>query len=217
MPHENRYFTEYRLCGKLRLEFISIRNKLERKFPDFNQFDEQKLHITLVPPINQKIAKEFILESIREELKSTRILEFKVKNYGFFDNEDKKPIFVKVCFDKNFNRVRERLVDRLRKKVEIVNRFDNEGFNPHIALGFTEHKQDAEEIVDFLNKKHPIKMRQIFDRISILNGNRILWEYDIFNQKTLSRTEALKNRKRLDNIQRIIDFKNKEPKSRYLT
>ena len=209
MPHENRYFTEYRLCGKLRLELISIQNELERKFPDFNQFDEQKLHITLVPPINQKTAKEFLLESIREELKSTRILEFKVKNYGFFDNEDKKPIFVKVCFDKNFNRVREKLIARLRKKVEIVNRFENEGFNPHIALGFTERKQDAKEIVGFLNKKHHIKIRQIFDRISILNGNRILWEYDIFNKKTLGRTEALKNKKRLDNIHRIINFKNK--------
>ncbi len=212
MPHENSYFIEYRLCGKLRLELISIQNELERKFPDFNQFDKQILHITLVPPIKQSIAKEFILESIREELKSIRVVEFKVKNYDFFDNDDVKPIFMKVGFDKNFNTVRERLVARLRKKVEIVDRFENEGFNPHISLGFTEHKKDAKEIVDLLNNKYYVKMRQVFDRISILNGNRILWEYDIFNKKTLSRTEALKNRKRLDNIRKIINFKNKDPK-----
>lgn len=212
MPHENRYFIEFRLCGKLRLNLMSIQNELTRKFPYFNQFDDQILHITLVPPINQRTAKEFILESIREELKSIRVLEFKVKNYDFFDNEDKKPIFMKVGFDKNFNTVRERLVARLRKKIEIVNKYEKDGFNPHVALGFTEHKKDAEEIVSFLNNKYSIKMRQIFDRISILNGNRILWEYDIFNKKTLSRTEALKNKKRLDNIRKIIDFKNKHEK-----
>lgn len=211
VTHDVSYFTEYRLCGKLREEIISIQNELVRKFPDFYQFDKQVPHITLVPPIKQKIAKEFILESVREELKSARVLEFKVKNYDFFDNEDKKPIFLKVGFDKNFNTLRERLVARLRKKVEIVDNYEQEGFNPHISLGYTEDKKDAKGIVDYLNNKYYNKMRQILDRISILNGNRILWEYDIFNRKTLSRTEALKNKKRLDNIHRIINFKNKGP------
>jgi 2'-5' RNA ligase len=208
MPHETRYFIEYRVCGKLRMELISIQNELLRKFPNFHQFDDQIPHITLVPPINQGIAKEFILESIREELKSTGIEEFKVKNFGFFDNDDAKPIFVKIRFSENFKRIRDRLMTRLRKKVKIIDRYENEGFNPHIALGFTKERKDAEEIVGLLNK-HPIEMRQIFDRISILNGNRILWEYDMFNKKTLSRAEALKNKKRLAIIHKIIDSKNK--------
>jgi 2'-5' RNA ligase len=208
MPHKKRYFIEYRICGKLNSKLKSIKNELKRKFPYFYQFEGQVFHITLVPPINVDIEKEFILESIREELKSRMVVEFKVKNYDFFDNEDKKPIFMNVGFDKNFKTVRERLVDRLRKKVEIVDKYEKDGFNPHIALGFTNHRNNAKEIVDFLNTKYFIEMRQIFDRISILNGSRILWEYDIFNQKTLGRTEAIISKNRLHNIRRIIDFKN---------
>lgn len=209
MTHSNRYFIEYRLCGKLRLELLSIQKELSEEFSDFSEFDEQIPHITLIPPINGDIPKEFILESIREELKPVRLLEFKVKNYDFFDNEDKKPIFVNIKFDKEFGLIRERLVERLRRKVEIVDKFEDEGYNPHIALGFTEKKRNAQEIVKFLNKKHTIDMRQVFDRITILNGNRILWEYDIFNKKALVRPEALKHRQRLDTIQDIIEFKNK--------
>jgi len=97
----------------------------------------------------------------------------------------------------------------LRRKVEIVNKFEQDGFNPHIALGFVKDKEDAEEIVDYLNNKYSMKMRQIFDRMSILNGNRILWEYDVFNKKTITGTETLRNKRRLDNIRRIIDFKNR--------
>jgi len=209
MPHENRYFIEYRICGKLNSDLMLIQKELMRKFPYFYNYDDQEFHITIVPPINEKIAKEFILESIREELKSIRVVEFKVKNYDYFDNEDGKPIFLKVGFDKNFNTFREKLIARLRRKVEIVNKFEQDGFNPHIALGFVKDKEDAEEIVDYLNNKYSMKMRQIFDRMSILNGNRILWEYDVFNKKTITGTETLRNKRRLDNIRRIIDFKNR--------
>ncbi|MDE1878002.1 MAG: 2'-5' RNA ligase family protein [Thaumarchaeota archaeon] len=209
MPHENRYFIEYGICGKLNSDLMLIQKELMRKFPYFDNYDDQEFHITIVPPINEKIAKEFILESIREELKSIRVVEFKVKNYDYFDNEDGKPIFLKVGFDKNFNTFREKLIARLRRKVEIVNKFEQDGFNPHIALGFVKDKEDAKEIVDYLNNKYSMKMRQIFDRMSILNGNRILWEYDVFNKKTITGTETLRNKRRLDNIRRIIDFKNR--------
>jgi 2'-5' RNA ligase len=212
MPHETRYFIEYRICGKLNSELMLIQKELMRKFPYFDKYGDQEFHITLVPPINEKIAKEFILESVREELKSIKVVEFKVKNYDYFDNEDGKPIFLKVGFDKNFNSVREKLVSRLRKKVEIINKYEQDGFNPHVALGFVKDKEDAKEIIDFLNSKYSMKMRQIFDRVSILNGNKILWEYDVFNKKTFTKTDALKNEIRMRIIRRIIAYKNKNQK-----
>lgn len=209
MPHEKRYFIEYRICGKLRLELLDLEKELANQFPDLEQYGEQILHVTLIPPINQNIQKEFILESVREELKKFRILEFKIKNYDFFDNEYKKVIFVNVGFRKDFLGIRNKLIKRLERKVGTIDEYANEGFNPHIALGFVSTTKKAREIVKFLNKTHTLEMEQILDRITVLNGNRILWEYDIFNHRVLSRSEALQHRTRLDNIKNIIEIKNK--------
>ena len=217
MTHENRYFIEYRLCGKLRLELIELKKTLLRNFPEIEQFNEPILHITLIPPINQtenqKIQREYILETIREEFRKAKILEFKIEDYGFFDNPDKKPIFLKIEFDKKIEKIRENIIKKLKKRVEINNQYEDEGFNPHIALGFVKNKRKAKEIIKFLKKEHPMNLKQIFDRVSILNGNKVLWEYDIFNKITLNRKEALKHNQRLQNIRNLISLKNKNGSS----
>lgn len=76
----NRYVIEYRIYGKLRSELLSLEKVLIKKFPypKFYQFGDSISHITLIPPINQNINKEFILKSVREEFKSLRLVKINV-------------------------------------------------------------------------------------------------------------------------------------------
>lgn len=217
MPNRVRYLIEYRVCGKLRLELRAIKSTINSTFPQIQDFDYKYdlpiFHISLLPPlINQN--KEFVLKSVKEAFKDSYIIGFKAGNYGFFDNPDRKPIFQRVEFEQDFIEARERLIDKLESRKSLDWAFEKtEGFNPHVSLGFVDKKKDADEVIHFLNKNYLLDMQQILDRITILNGSKILWEYDIFNHKVLSRQQALRHRARLDNIAKIINIKNKKGQS----
>lgn len=208
---KNRFFIEYRACGKMRLQILELRSKLNRLFPEiYHKGGRFVSHITLVPPIVGHINQKVLLDIVKEACSKYKLVEFKISGYSYFDN-DEKVIFAKISPSKEVLAIREYIFKKLKNIVDLKNDYEKtEGFNPHITLGWVGDKKSAERIIDYLHSNHPLDVVQIMDRITIMNGERILWEYDIYNKQVLSRNEALKHDKRLRNIRQIIESKGKE-------
>lgn len=204
----DRFFIEYRTCGKMRLQILELRDRLTKIFPEiYHKNDKFVSHITLIPPITGQIDRYELLNIIKDSCYNKKLVEFKISGYGYFDN-DEKVIFAKINPGEEILEIRDYILKKVKKKVSIKDDYEkNEGFNPHITLGWVRDKRTADKIIHYLDSNHPIDLMQIMDRITIMNGERILWEYDIFNKKVLSRYEALRRDERLANIRRIIEMK----------
>ncbi len=118
------------------------------------------------------------------------MVPFIVKGFSYF-NKEHKVIYLDVNPSAELEKLRRELAQRLSKISDSQPWDDKKQFQFHSTVAFRDIDRKFPKIWEYIKEKEEPNIKQHLLRITILKGNRILYEYDLILQKLLNRRQAL--------------------------
>jgi 2'-5' RNA ligase len=180
---KENYYIEIRYFGKAKQQFIELVNEIDNKF---NLKKGHKVpHITLIQPFTTKNQRWLISDFVRTCSKH-RLMKFTVDGIGVF------PFFVvfaKINPDPELIEFRNQLMKSI-KSYCFVKDIDR-SYKPHTTIALKMGLIKFFRIWFYLKQKPRIILTNHAMRITLLKGQKILYEYDFTNRRLLNRRQAL--------------------------
>jgi 2'-5' RNA ligase len=192
-----RYIIQFRFSGYAKEYLKRTIFEVARKFRV--RVAAQKIivpHITMFGPFttNNESKVVFTLQAVS---KKYHLIPFKLRGFGNFD---KRVIFADIIPSEELKRFRNELSTRLTnlrdffliKTVKTEGISDHEEHYPfHATIAFKDIGNKFDGIMEYLNNKNTPHINQILLRVTLLNNDRILCEYDFLQKRLLTRRKAL--------------------------
>ena len=182
------YYIEIRYFGKAKQKFKNLINEVDRKFG--LRKGHKVPHITLIQPFTTKNQK-WLVSDFKNICSKYNLMKFTVDGIGVF------PFFVvfaKVKPDQELIKFRNQLMKSIKSYCYI--RDINRPYKPHTTIALRTGPIKFFRIWLYLKRKPRIVFTNYIMRITLLRGQKILYEYDFTNRRLLNRRQA-KNRKEL--------------------
>jgi len=187
---KSHYYIEIRYFGKAKRNIKKLISEIDTKF---NLKKARKIpHITVIQPFTTKNQKK-VVSDFKKVCSKYPLMKFTVDGFGsfpFFVN------FLKIKPDKKIINFRKDLMYKLQKYC-FIHDFDR-SYKPHTTLALRPGFFNFLGI--WLHTK--LKPKPVFTnhtiRITLLKGQKILYEYDFLSRRLLNRRQA-KSRKQLSN------------------
>ncbi len=194
------YYIEIRYFGKAKHHIRRIINDVNKTF-GIRTKKRAIPHITLVQPFTTNNQKRVVSDFKRICSKYKGLMKFTVDGWGVF------PFFVvfaKVNPDKKIVKLRHHLLNCYRKyaRVKDVDR----AYHPHTTIALKMGLIKFFRIWFYLKRKHRLVFTNHVLRITLLKGQKILYEYDMMTGRMLNRSKA-KSRKQLAKTFRTLKKK----------
>jgi len=171
-------------------------------------------HISLFGPFTTKNERKMVSEVVDAARKYSSVL-FTVKGFNYFDNPTNKVIYLDIKPSEELKELRYELARRLNKVTNsksVQDKKSKDRFFFHATIAFKDIDRKFNKIWGYLKKKEEPNINQHLIRITILKGRRILYEYDLLQQKLLNRRQSLSKQ----NYERTIDIlKRKQVSQQY--
>ena len=146
-------------------------------------------HITLFGPFTTKYEKRMISEVVDIGRKFS-LVPFEVKGFNYFDKAH-KVIYLDVNPSIELKELRQKLTQRLGKVSNSQQWDKQKQFLFHSTVAFKDIDSNFSRIWGYIKGKEEPNINQHLLRITILKGERILYEYDLILKKLLNRNQAL--------------------------
>lgn len=186
------YLIEFRFQGDAKTYLRKNIWSISRKFKVKGVTREHVVpHISLIGPFKTKKQKEVVNKFLEVSKKHKRI-GFHLSGFGHFDN---RVVYIDTEPSNELVEYRQELFEALELLIYTVDTDYLKPFAFHATLAFRDIERKFDQIWKYLNKKNPKKIRQTLTKVTLLRGNKILYEYDFVQRKLLNRKQAL-NRKR---------------------
>ncbi len=201
------YLIEIRIRGDIRDLCKKLIYDIFYKFRVSNVASKRPVpHISLFGPFDCKSIKPVIHE-IKKTGKNYTKLEYKVSGFDYFElkkkflfittSTKKNVLYLKIEASEDLKEFRHSLSKKLLKITKSVN-IDNdskEDFKFHATIAMRDIDRKFDRIWDYL-KKYKIHKNGTSYRITLLRKGRIVCEYDLYEQRFLKRTQALRRKPR---------------------
>ncbi len=188
MKTKSNYYIEIRYFGKAKNQFKRIINQVDNKF---NLRKSHKVpHITLIQPFTTNKEK-LLISDFKKTCSKYKLMKFTVDGIGVF------PFFVvyaKVKPEKELIYFRNDLLKSIKSYCYIKD--INRTYKPHTTISLKMGFFKFFRIWFYLSKKNKVVFTNYVMRITLIKGQKILYEYDFTNKKLLNREKA-KNSKEL--------------------
>jgi 2'-5' RNA ligase len=155
-------------------------------------------HISLYGPFTT-IDEKRMVDSVVDVVKDYKFVSFKIKGFDYF--EGKRNWFIgptkgKVIYlDIEPSEELKELHWMISKKLQPFCRgrpYDNEkDFKFHATIAFKDIDRKFNQIWDYLKSKEEPNINQYLLRVTLIKGQRILYEYDLLQHRLLDRKQAL--------------------------
>jgi 2'-5' RNA ligase len=189
MPH---YLIEFRFHGYAKKYLRRLIFEVARRFHVRGLTRKRPVpHITLAGPFETRDIKRMIRD-VESVAKSYKLVNFKLKGFGYFNNPEGKVIYADIEPSKELEELRWELAKRLLKYVELKE--GDKKFAFHATIAFKDIDRKFSDIWRYLKSKEIPNINQYLLRITILRNGKILYEYDLMLKRLLNRREALSNR-----------------------
>jgi 2'-5' RNA ligase len=189
MPH---YLIEFRFHGYAKKYLRRLIFEVARRFHVRGLTRKRPVpHITLAGPFETRDIKRMIRD-VESVAKSYKLVNFKLKGFGYFNNPEGKVIYADIEPSKELEELRWELAKRLLKYVELKE--GDKKFAFHATIAFKDIDRKFSDIWRYLKSKEIPNINQYLLRITILRNGKILCEYDMMLKKLLNRKEALSKR-----------------------
>lgn len=186
------YLIEFRFHGYAKRYVKDVIYDVARKF-NVNSVTQKRAvpHISLFGPFHaldeRKIVSEIVSVGHRYEM-----VPFRIKGFNFFDNKQNKVIYLDIEPSEELKNLRRDIARRLSKHSKFYKSFDiNHDFNFHATVAFKDIDHKFMKIWNYIQMKRKPNIRQHLLRITIIKNGKILYEYDLMQQKLLNRRQAL--------------------------
>ena len=183
------FLIDIRLMGPVKDQIRNLSNHLQEKF---NLGDKRVIpHITLAGPFSTRNEKQLVEDFTRICMNQKEIPKYKVGSYGFFD--DSKVVYVTITPDENLKQFRYHLSQAISPYCSLrkydLDSADEFRFHSTLAmkldwLTFKRIKWYFRCQESVIHRHHPI-------RATLLRNSKILCEYDFFQGRMLTRSQAL--------------------------
>jgi len=184
----NNYFIEIRYFGKAKHRIKNIIRKVDNKF---NLKKGHKVpHITVIQPFKTNKQK-WLVSDFKKICSKHKLMKFTVDGFGVF------PFFVafaKVKPNDKLVKFRKHLMKTIKHYCRIKN--INRPYKPHTTIALNMGFLKFFRIWFYLQSKPRLVFTNHIMRVTLIKGNKILYEYDFLQRRLLSRGQA-KSRKGL--------------------
>jgi len=180
------YLIEIRFSGYVKDSIKELKEGISKNF----HVTRKKIipHVSLVGPISTNDEKRLLKEVVKIA-KTYRFMKLKLDGYGHFGNN---VIYVKIKPSEDLEELRCELLEQLNKFCKVSNNDTESNFKYHATLVLHDIEHKFNKICDYVQTWKIPEIEQYVLRITILTQRRrILKEYDLILEKTLSRDEAL--------------------------
>ncbi|MDW7776809.1 MAG: 2'-5' RNA ligase family protein [Methanosarcinales archaeon] len=147
-------------------------------------------HITLYGPFQtndeRRLVSEIIAIGQRYDL-----VPFEVKGFNFFNNKNNKVIYLDIEPSEELTCLRRDIALNLLKFTKTKPFDSNPNFVFHATVAFKDIDYKFDRIWNYISQKQELCINQYLLRITIIKNGKILYEYDLFQKRLLSRRQAL--------------------------
>ena len=184
------YLIEFRFHGYAKKYAKSLIHEVARKFRVRGVTKNRAVpHITLFGPFTTRQEKNMVSEVIKVG-REFSLVPFIVKGFDYFDKEH-KVIYLDIEPSAELKELRQELAKKLNKISDSKQWDDKKQFQFHSTVAFKDIDRKFPNIWGYIKKKEEPNIKQHLLRITILKGERILYEYDLVLQQLLNRRQAL--------------------------
>ena len=185
------YLIEFRFHGYAKKYAKSLIHEVARKFRVRGVTQNRAVpHITLFGPFTTRHEKKMVSEVVNVGRKFS-LVPFVVKGFNYFDKEH-KVIYIDINPSTELEALRWEIAKRLLKIAENKSDYDaKRKFDFHATVAFKDIDRKFSRIWEYIKRKEEPNINQHLVRITILKGERILYEYDLVLKILLNRSQAL--------------------------
>lgn len=148
-------------------------------------------HMTLFGPFSTKHERKMVSEVV-EACRNYNLVPFRIEGFGHFGKE---VIYMRIRPSKELEDLRRDISEKLLNLTNTRSEFDSKyNLSFHATIAFRDIEGKFDRIWKYIEQKPTPNINQHLLRVTILKGRRILYEYDLLEQKLLSRPKALSKR-----------------------
>lgn len=169
-------------------------------------------HISLYGPFITRRQREVVAE-VAKVCSRYRLVPFAFRGFNYFDNSKNKVIYLDIVPSEALVNLRFELAKSLlpitySKSVE--DKKTKADFKFHSTIAFKDIDTKFRDIWTYMNRKERPNLKQYLLRVTIIKNGKILYEYDLLQQRLLSRMQSLDKRIFAETIRRLRMNSDKE-------
>ena len=186
------YFIEFRFQGKAKYEMKKMIYDIDRKFHLKQTRRKRPIpHVTIVAPFYTNKQKQLV-KDFYDISKKHPFIKFKINGYGCFDNS--KVVYINIEPSNELIQFRKDLVKQIKKYSTLKDYDNKDNYKPHATLAMKLNDAQFNKVKTYvLNKKSTSKDYSMV-RVTLIKGNKILYEYDFLQRKLFNRRQSLSKR-----------------------
>jgi 2'-5' RNA ligase len=183
------YLVEVRLMGGLKKYLKAIAYDIADEFGVQSAVDPRPVpHITLFGPYDTDRGTE-ARTAVRDVCSRFGLVPFRLNGFGHFRND---VIYVDIELSPELRQLRRQLAARLRPVCTQFQPYDvSKHYRFHITVAKNDIEREFGDIWSYVTDEFAPGGEQYALRVTTLRGRRILHEYDLLQDRLLSREEAL--------------------------
>ncbi|MBM3156018.1 MAG: 2'-5' RNA ligase family protein [Chloroflexi bacterium] len=187
------YLIEYRFHGYAKTYSRNLMYDVAKKFRTRGVIGRGRAvpHMTLYGPFSTKNERRMTSEIV-QACRDYSLVPFRVEGFGHFGKE---VIYMRIRPSKELEDLRRDISERLLKLTNTRSEFDSKfNLSFHATIAFRDIERKFGKIWSYIDQKPGLNIKQHLLRVTVLRGHRILYEYDLLQQRLLMRREALSKR-----------------------
>jgi 2'-5' RNA ligase len=148
-------------------------------------------HVSVVGPFNTTFEKR-VIKDVAAVCKSYELMSFQFDDFRSFGNfiTGNRVLAVNIEPSTELKQLRHDLVESLSPYCQLGD-YDKKKWSPHSTLAFKDIDTKFKDIKNYLEKRDCPAIKHYVLRLTVLKNAKILYEYDFFLKRGLTREEAL--------------------------
>lgn len=186
------YLIEFRFHGYAKKYSRRVIGQVARRFKVRGVTHKKVVpHISLFGPFTTKDEKKMVSTFVKT-LSGYKLVPFRVKGFNYFNNLTNKVIYLDIEPSKRLVELRRNLAKSMLKVTKTRSTHDpKRKFYFHATVAFKDIDRKFKNIWKYIKKQKEPEINQHLLRVTILKNGKILKEYDLVQERLLSRSEAL--------------------------
>jgi hypothetical protein len=162
-------------------------------------------HISLYGPFLTRQQRQVVAD-VAKVCSRYRLVPFTFRGFNYFGNSINKVIYLDIVPSEALVNLRFELAKALLPITYSKSAEDKKtklDFKFHSTIAFKDIDNKFEDIWRYINKKERPNIKQHLLRVTIIKSSKILYEYDLIQQRLLNRRQALDKRIFMETIRKL--------------
>lgn len=183
------YLIEFRFFGNTKKQIKKLIREINNEFHIRSKYRPVP-HITLVGPFTTRNQRRLVSD-FKKICEKQDIMHFNVVGFNTF--EDTRVVFIDIKPDKKMDEFRGELSETLQPYCCLRPWDLKRKFEYHTTLASNLNPEKFKKIKNYIKRKPKPNFNHVLMRVTLIKGQKILYEYDFLLRRLLNRREA-KNR-----------------------